>query len=213
LATVAGDTDLLFANTGVFLSQIKAGKLRALGVAATKRLSVLPDVPTFIEMGYAGFESASFYGLAAPARTPRPIVTKLYETLAKIINSPESMARMDSNGAFPVANTPSSTLNGCGSKWRSGARSSSSTASRRISIEAASRCWPGPSYSPTGGPLVGRSGRPRRQFRKTVNGRPRPDQAGPQISRHRPLSEARNGRIIRLPGSCHSSRPTTMHYE
>ena len=105
-AMLAGDTDLLFANTGVFLSQIKSGKLRVLGVAAAKRLSVLPDVPTFIEMGYPGFESASFYGLAAPAGTPRPIIAKLHEALTRIINAPDSIARLDGAGAFPVANTP-----------------------------------------------------------------------------------------------------------
>lgn len=106
MATLAGDTDLLFANTGVFLSQIRSGKLRPLGVAAVKRLSVLPEVATFIEMGYPGFESASFYGLVAPAGTPRPIITKLQEALAKIIHSPESIARMEGDGAFPVGNTP-----------------------------------------------------------------------------------------------------------
>jgi len=105
-AVLGGETDLLFANTGVFLSQIKAGKLRPLGVAAKKRLAVLPDLPTFEEMGYPGFESGSFYGLAAPAGTPRPIINKLQAEIAKIIHSPESQARLESVGAFGVANTP-----------------------------------------------------------------------------------------------------------
>jgi len=104
-AMLGGETDLLLANTGVFFSHIKSGKLRVLGVAANKRLSVMPDVPTFTEMGYP-VESASFYGLAAPAGTPRAIINKLHGELVKIINSPESVKRLEGDGAFPVANTP-----------------------------------------------------------------------------------------------------------
>ena len=105
-AMLSGDTHLLFANTGVFLAQIKSGKLRPLGVAWSTRLPVLPDVPTLNESGFANFESSSFYGLLAPAATPRPIIDKLYTELARIIKSPESMERLAGVGAIPVANTP-----------------------------------------------------------------------------------------------------------
>lgn len=105
-AMLAGQTDLLFANTGVFLSHIRSGKLRALGVAHAQRLDVLPDVPTFDEAGYKGFTSGSFYGLAAPAGTPQPIVNFMHEAVVKVIRSPESLRRLAANGAFPVGDTP-----------------------------------------------------------------------------------------------------------
>src|SRR5215210_3002126 len=105
-AMLGGETDLLFANTGVFLGSIKAGKLRPLGVAAMTRLALLPDVPTLNESGFPGFESTSYYGLLAPAGTPRPIINKLHGELVKIITSPESVTRLAGVGAVPVANTP-----------------------------------------------------------------------------------------------------------
>jgi tripartite-type tricarboxylate transporter receptor subunit TctC len=105
-ALLGGETDLLFANTGVFLGSIKAGKLRPLAVAAMTRLPLFPDVPTLNESGFAGFESYTIYGLLAPARTPRPIINKLHGELVKIIKSPESVARLAGVGAIPVANTP-----------------------------------------------------------------------------------------------------------
>lgn len=105
-AMLGGETDLLFANTGVFLGHIKSGKLRPLAVAAMTRLALLPDVPTLNESGFAGFESSTYYGLLAPAGTPRPIINKLHGELVKIIRSPEAVSRFAGVGAFPVANTP-----------------------------------------------------------------------------------------------------------
>jgi tripartite-type tricarboxylate transporter receptor subunit TctC len=104
-AVLGGESDLLLANVGVFLSNIKAGKLRALSVAAGNRLALLPDVPTFAEAGHP-LLSGSMYGLLAPSGTPRPIIDKLHAELVKIIHSPESIARLQSVGAIPVANTP-----------------------------------------------------------------------------------------------------------
>jgi tripartite-type tricarboxylate transporter receptor subunit TctC len=105
-AMLGGETDLLFANTGVFLGHIKSGKLRPIAVAALKRLALFPDTPTLNESGFAGFESSTSYGLLAPAGTPRPIISKLHGELVKIILSQESLARLASVGAFAVANTP-----------------------------------------------------------------------------------------------------------
>ena len=106
IAMLGGETDLLFANTGVFLGQIRAGKLRAIAVAAPARLSLLPNVATLHESGFPGFESSSYYGLLAPAGTPRPIINRLHAELVKIIKSPESLERLASVGAVAVANTP-----------------------------------------------------------------------------------------------------------
>jgi tripartite-type tricarboxylate transporter receptor subunit TctC len=105
-ALLGGETQLLFANTGVFLGYLKAGKLRPIALAAMSRLPLTPDVPTLNESGFPGFESQTYYGMLAPAHTPRPIITKLHRELAKIIQSPEFVARFTSVGAFPVGNTP-----------------------------------------------------------------------------------------------------------
>ncbi|RPI44313.1 MAG: tripartite tricarboxylate transporter substrate binding protein [Betaproteobacteria bacterium] len=105
VAVLGGEADMLFANTGVFIGHIKAGRLRPMGAASEKRIGVLPDLPTFAELGYPNFISGSFYGLLAPAGTPQPMITKLHSELVKIIHSPESKARLESVGAFPVGST------------------------------------------------------------------------------------------------------------
>jgi tripartite-type tricarboxylate transporter receptor subunit TctC len=105
-AVLGGETQLLFANTGVFIGHIKAGKLRPVALAAMSRLPITPEVPTLNESGFPGFESNTYYGLLAPAGTPRPIIKKLHGELVKIIQSPEFVARFAGLGAFPVGNTP-----------------------------------------------------------------------------------------------------------
>ncbi len=106
VAMLSAETDLLFANTGVFLGHIRAGKLRPLAVAEMTRLPLFPEVPTLHESGFPRFESSTYYGLLAPAGTPRPIINKLHADLVKIIKSPESVERLASVGAVIVANTP-----------------------------------------------------------------------------------------------------------
>ena len=105
-ALLGGETQLLFANTGVFLGHIQAGKLRPVATAALTRIALLPNVPTLHESGFKGFESSTAYGLLAPAGTPKPIINKLHDELVKIVKSPESVKRLESVGAIPVANSP-----------------------------------------------------------------------------------------------------------
>ena len=104
--TLGGENHLMFVNTGVVMSHIKAGRLRPLGFASAKRLSTLPDVPTIDESGFPGFDSSNFKGLMAPAGTPRSIINKLHTELVKIVHSPDNVARMTSLGSIPVGNTP-----------------------------------------------------------------------------------------------------------
>ena len=73
-------------------AQIKAGKLRALAVGGEKRRTALPDVPTMGELGYPGFEIEGWLGVFVPAATPKEIVKKLSDELARIIASPEGVA-------------------------------------------------------------------------------------------------------------------------
>jgi tripartite-type tricarboxylate transporter receptor subunit TctC len=106
VALLGNEADVLFANPGVFMPHIKSGKLRPLAVAARQRIAVLPDAPTFIEAGHADFESGSWYGLAAPARTPAAIVDRVQREAAAVLKEPEITARLAADGAMPVGNSP-----------------------------------------------------------------------------------------------------------
>ena len=104
-SVLAGETHVVLANSGVFINSIRAGKLKVLGVTASQRLDLLPDAPTFAEQGFA-LESATFIGLAAPAKTAAPIITKMHDEIVKILKTPDEIKRLADNGAFPVGNTP-----------------------------------------------------------------------------------------------------------
>jgi tripartite-type tricarboxylate transporter receptor subunit TctC len=87
-------------------SQITAGLLRGLAVADTKRSPALPDVPTSAESGLPGFEAVQYYGLAAPAGTPQPIVARLNNELVKILTTDEMKKRLLQEGSEPTPGTP-----------------------------------------------------------------------------------------------------------
>ncbi len=106
VALLSNEADVLFANPGVFMAHIKSGKLRAIAVAARERIAVLPGTPTFIEAGHADFESGSWYGLAAPARTPPAIVERVYRVAAEVLKEPDIIARLAADGAVPIGNSP-----------------------------------------------------------------------------------------------------------
>jgi tripartite-type tricarboxylate transporter receptor subunit TctC len=105
-AALAGQTQAMFDNPPTVMAQIRAGGLRALGVAARQRIPQLPDVPTIAEGGVAGFEASSWFGLVVPARTPAPIVERLAAETAKALQDPEMRARFDQLGARLVGNSP-----------------------------------------------------------------------------------------------------------
>ena len=106
VALLSNEADLLFANPGVFMPHIKAGRLRPIAIADAKRIQILPDVPTMGEGGYPGFESGSWYGLAAPARTPAKIVSFLHAETVKVLAEPDIIARLALDGASPLGTTP-----------------------------------------------------------------------------------------------------------
>ncbi len=85
---------------------IRDGKLVALAVSPAKRISVLPDVPTLMESGVAGYKWETWFGLLAPAKTPRAIVAKLNEAVTRILNLPDSKERWNALGAEPVPIAP-----------------------------------------------------------------------------------------------------------
>ena len=88
------------------LSQIRAGKVRALGVSTPERLAVLPDVPTISEAGLAGYESIGWNGILAPARTPRPIIDRIHREVVAALRSPDIQAQLTAQAVDAVGNTP-----------------------------------------------------------------------------------------------------------
>ena len=103
---LGGQISMSFDTVTPVLPHIKAGKLRALAVTTAKRSVALPDVPTLEEAGLPGFDMGTWFGMLAPAGTPKDIVARLNADMVKIIQSPEFSKKMDDIGADPIANTP-----------------------------------------------------------------------------------------------------------
>jgi tripartite-type tricarboxylate transporter receptor subunit TctC len=103
---LGGHVPIAFGVIPPALGNLKAGKLRAIGVASPKRTALLPDTPTFAESGLPGFESVLHYGLLAPAGTPKEIVAKLNTELVKLVAEDEVKKRIASEGGDPLTSTP-----------------------------------------------------------------------------------------------------------
>lgn len=97
---------MIFDNLPSSLPHVKAGKLKALGVTSSARVAQLPDVPTLAEAGVPGYEVMSWFGLWAPAKTPKPIVDKLNQAIVEILNTPELQQKISEQGAIPTPETP-----------------------------------------------------------------------------------------------------------
>jgi tripartite-type tricarboxylate transporter receptor subunit TctC len=104
--TIGGQLSMMFDGIVTGLPAVKAGRLRALGVTTLKRWQGAPDIPTMSEAGLAGFEVNSWYGLLAPAGTPREIVLRLNSEVARALREPDARERLYSIGAEPMSNTP-----------------------------------------------------------------------------------------------------------
>ncbi|MFZ2651996.1 MAG: tripartite tricarboxylate transporter substrate binding protein [Burkholderiaceae bacterium] len=106
VALMSGDVQLSFVNPAAIGQHVKTGRLRALAIAGAKRSELMPEVPTMKEAGVDGVEVPLWYGLLAPAATPREIVQILAAAVAKAANSPETRQRLLDQGAEPVGSTP-----------------------------------------------------------------------------------------------------------
>ena len=95
---LAGTVSMNFDTMPPVLEHIKAGKLRGLGISTPKRLAQLPEVPTFAEEGLTGFEILNWYGVMAPAATPKDIVNKLAADINKAMREPDVKARLEQVG-------------------------------------------------------------------------------------------------------------------
>jgi tripartite-type tricarboxylate transporter receptor subunit TctC len=103
---LGGRVSLTMNSIPPVLAHIRAGKLRALGVAGAKRSLQLPEVPTISESGVPGYESGSWVGLLAPAKTPPKIVARMSQVTMKAVSLPDTRKRLEDQGAVPAGNTP-----------------------------------------------------------------------------------------------------------
>ena len=97
---------IYFGNVPTVILHARAGRLRALAVTGPKRTPAAPDIPTVAEAGVPGYEVTTFYGVSAPAKTPRPIIDRLHAEIVKVLNAPDIRERLQGLGADPVGNTP-----------------------------------------------------------------------------------------------------------
>jgi len=106
LATVQGETQMMFAVMQPLQAQVQAGKLRAIAVTTPKRFPLLPDLPAIAESGYPGFEALAWNGLVAPAGTPRPVIDKINAEVNAILKQPDVVQKMNAAGFDLIGGTP-----------------------------------------------------------------------------------------------------------
>jgi len=104
-ALLAGEVDMMFNGVSSALPHVKAGKLRALAISTAQRSPLLPDLPAVAESGLR-FETSGWYGLVAPAGTPKAVTAKLQSSLHKALNTPEMKGRLAAQGIDGIASTP-----------------------------------------------------------------------------------------------------------
>jgi len=102
---IAGQVELMFAAIGNAQAQVKAGKLKALGVTSAKRLAAFPGVPAIAEV-LPGYESSAWFGLFGPARMAPELTRRISDAARQAIAAPEVRRRLDAEGAVPVGNSP-----------------------------------------------------------------------------------------------------------
>jgi tripartite-type tricarboxylate transporter receptor subunit TctC len=103
---VAGHLPAMFAVFGDTLPQAESGAIRLLAVSSQKRAARAPDVPTIAESGFPGFETMSWWGLMAPANTPKPIVERIAAEIGRAIKDPKIVEQLTAFGVDPVGNSP-----------------------------------------------------------------------------------------------------------
>jgi tripartite-type tricarboxylate transporter receptor subunit TctC len=103
---LAGHLDGLFGDVPTIMAQVQAGKLKALAATSTERSDIFPDVPTFVEQGFAGVVGDNWSGVLAPAATPQPVIAKFNAALVTALNEPELRIRLHNAGTTPAPSTP-----------------------------------------------------------------------------------------------------------
>lgn len=103
---IAGQIQIMFTGIPAVIGQLKNGQLRAIAVSSLTRVKALPNLPTVSESGYPGFEADQWYGIVAPAATPRGLIDKLNQQINKSLGSPALTARFANEGAEATPNPP-----------------------------------------------------------------------------------------------------------
>ncbi len=103
---LAGNVPIMWDNLSSSLQNIKAGNFIPLGVAYPKRSPALPNVPTFAELGLPNYEADTWFGLVGPANLPADIVKKIYDAVTQTLKDPDTLKKLDDNGALPIGNSP-----------------------------------------------------------------------------------------------------------
>jgi len=104
--TLGGQTLSMFPGLAAALPHLKSGKLRAIAVSGTKRHPLIPDVPTFKESGFDGFDGVQWYGISAPAKLPLAVRDKLNQEINKAIQNPELKERLSAEAITPMPMSP-----------------------------------------------------------------------------------------------------------
>ena len=103
---VGGQIQIVFASVASVLPQIKAGKIRGVAVTTAKRSALMPDLPTIAETGLPGYEAKNWYGMLAPAKTPRAIINRLNAETVKVLNMPDVKSILFKRGLDAAPSTP-----------------------------------------------------------------------------------------------------------
>lgn len=106
LDLIAGRVQVYFSTIPAALSQVQAGKLRAIAVTTTKRVATIPDIPTVSETGLPGFDVVGWFGIFAPAGTPRPVIARLNKEINDALRQPDTQQRFATQGLIPGGGTP-----------------------------------------------------------------------------------------------------------
>jgi tripartite-type tricarboxylate transporter receptor subunit TctC len=103
---IAGQVQVMAPNMLSGYPHIKSGRMRAYGVSGTKRAAAAPEIPTIAEAGVPGYEAVQWYGVLAPAGTPRPIIQRLHDEIVKILQQPNVKELLVKDGGEPIGSTP-----------------------------------------------------------------------------------------------------------
>jgi tripartite-type tricarboxylate transporter receptor subunit TctC len=103
---VGGQVSVMAATALTGIPHIRAGRLRALGVTGAKRTAAASDVPTISEAGVPGYEAVQWYGMVAPANTPREVITRLNREMVTILQTPDVKEKFAADGGDPAGTSP-----------------------------------------------------------------------------------------------------------
>ena len=106
LALLGGEIPLAFTSSVAVAPHLNSGRIRVIGVTSRERIATMPDVPTVSESGIAGYVEGNWQGVLVPARTPRPIITKLNQEIVRIVRTSDVSGQIVRLGADVIANTP-----------------------------------------------------------------------------------------------------------